>query len=83
MKYAVLRPGPGRAGGGEGVACPEVLKPEQCVVLGEIQRYISDTGDLLARCKEAGLDVETFEARQQEQARLAAALKRAFFPQEP
>ena len=64
------------------MACPSPLKPEQCDVLTAILQYIRDTGELIQKCKDCGLDVDQHEQRNKEQEALASSIKRVFYPLE-
>jgi hypothetical protein len=62
------------------MSCPNPLKPEDCTVLSGILQYCHDTGELIQKCKKAGLPVDELEAANNAHIEMASALKREFFP---
>lgn len=57
-----------------------VLSEEQCQCLDAVLESAARTAQLIAACKECGLNMATAEKRNREQQELAAALKARFEP---
>lgn len=62
---------------------PEPLKDEHCDCLNRCLQLNSECGELIAKLKAAGLDVEAFKEQNDSQRALAENLKRTFFPHRP
>jgi hypothetical protein len=64
------------------MACPNPLTPAQCEVLTAVLQHIHDTDELIAKAMRCSIPMEDEQQRQVAQRKLAADIKREFFPSE-
>ena len=60
-----------------------VLNDQQCACIDAVLTSIAETRELIAKCKDCGIDMQRIEDELNQQEKLAAGIKRNFFPDRP